>query len=212
MSGDESHPIPKGRRIALQDAADWRPLKGAARAIAMQFGMEREAAGTLLYEGMKGGQIGHRDASPGAQSHIVTPRGVELAQEAGINYDRHINFQDGTLEPPWGRSYPLDVFWPDVERLARKPQAVTIEGEAFEIAASKPKRGPRDDRLRKVEFDMREALQKGRFTPNQLVELKRKELPQHFPAGGETTCWKARESVLASHRQTVPKHHPNSDK
>lgn len=189
MSEDESHPIPKGRRIALQETADWRPLKGAARAIAIQFGMEREAAGTLLYEGMTGGQIGHRDASPGAQSHIVTSRGVELAQQAGINYDRHINWQDGTLEPPWGQVYPLEVFWPDVERAVRQPAKVITPPR---------ERGREPTARQDAAAAMLRDLKSGKQTAETLSKLKQEALAKDYGVRSRDTAVKARNEALSA--------------
>ena len=119
------HPIPVGRQAALGDSAYWRSLKGLVSAIAEQFGIEPEAAGTMLHEGMSAHRIAHRDAMSGVQNWIVDQQGAEWAKRSGLKYDEHIDWRDGTLNPPGGRSYPLEVYWPDVIRQARKMDATT---------------------------------------------------------------------------------------
>lgn len=207
-----THPIPIGRRAALHDAAFWRPLKGLVSAIAEQFAMEPEKAGTLLYEGMGRGEIGHRIAAAKAQDWIVTPRGAELARLSGLRYDEHIDLCEGTMHPPGGRTYPLEVYWPDVERMIRQPSSKTIEGTAEETECERPKTGPRPERQQRTEAAMRTALDTGAITFAALMALRRKELPARFGGAAETTCWKAREGVKAERRKNVSELQPNRDK
>ena len=126
-----THSIPAGRRAALHDAAFWKPLKGLVSTTASQFALDPETAGTLLYDGMSSGEIGHRNAKAGALDWIVTPTGAAMARRAGFSYDEHINWRDGTICLPGASAYPVEVYWPDVERLAEPARnTVTIEGKA----------------------------------------------------------------------------------
>ena len=211
---DAAPPIPVGREAALGVSTYWRPLKNLVSAIAEQFGIDPEAAGTMLHEGMSTGRIAHRiahrDTMPGVQNWIVSQWGAEWAKKFGISYEKHINWRDGTLEPPDGRSWPLEVFWPDVESPARQADGTTTESQPFEVAP--PKKGPRPKRFQQCKADMQEALKTGKITWDRLMGLARKELPEHFPGAGETTCWNARKSLAAQHQQTATGLQPNRDK
>lgn len=189
-----NHPIPIGRRAALHDPAFWRPLKGLVSVIAEHFAMEPDAAGTFLAVGMSTGEIGHRVAAPDAQDWIVTPRGAELARLSGLRYDEHINWRDGTMHPPGGRTYPLEVYWPDVERLKRQPGGKTIEGTAEEIEFERPKTGPRPKILQTVQAKMQEALDTRAISFPDLMRLKQESLPELY-GGRRATCVAARKNI-----------------
>lgn len=197
-----THPIPVGRRVALHDPAFWRPLKGLVSSIAEHFLMDAEAAGTMLYEGMSSGEIGHRNAAPNALDWIVFPRAAELVRLSGLSYDEHINWRDGTLRPPEGKSYPLEVYWPDVERAARTPRGPAIDGKAETVAvaalsATRKKRGPKGGITARAAAAMLANLRRGNTTEGALRGEKQDSLAALYGVASRSTACVAMELALS---------------
>ena len=192
-AGVSKHPIPTGRRAALNDPAFWQPLAGLVSRTARDFGLEAEAAGTIIATGLAAGEIGHMVNDDG---WIVTPRGAELARLSGFDYDTMIDWRKGEMRRPGDMPRPILVFWPDVERAARGERlGPVIEGELAPTAAlleqvSASKRGPKGGKTDAAARAILEDLKSGRRTVTDLRDMKQEALASLYMVNSRDNGWK----------------------
>jgi hypothetical protein len=134
-------PIPAGRRAALADHSLWEPMKGIVSKVAAKFEIEVEASGDLLVHGMSSGKIAHRTAVPEGQDYfscVSTPEGADMVRRSGLDYGDTLDWVNGNWRLPGGSVWPLEIFWPDIERAALRHSSKACGQKPVERGSPRP--------------------------------------------------------------------------
>jgi len=118
----------------------------------------------------------------------------------------------GLINELWYKSYPLEVYWPDVERVARTPRGPIINGEAETLAVAAPraapkKRGPKGGRTARAAAAMLADLRSGNTTEDVLQGEKQESLAVHYGVASRSTALTAMKRALSQFNSNS-----NSDK